>query len=204
MILRQPVTQRRRQQQPLLPIHPDEVLRHTIIVLNPPDGFVRQPDALAEGRVRRRRAAGGLCFPRSCLQPNESKLAISTSSGVGGASCSPSTLGGAGSQARAASESQNGTTIGHVDHPHKTACRRRHVRPQADENRLARGRPATDVASSQQGDDHQRRGSGVYRVSSALKLCAGDVDVYRNERTWGADAGPGHSWRRGARRARTS
>jgi hypothetical protein len=45
VIPRQPVPQRRRQQQLLIPITRQEVLRHAVIVLNPPDNnpFARQP-----------------------------------------------------------------------------------------------------------------------------------------------------------------
>jgi len=32
--------------------------------------------AIAEGRLRHRRAAGAWCFPRSCLQPSELQLAV--------------------------------------------------------------------------------------------------------------------------------
>src|SRR5215211_988094 len=60
--LRQPLTQARRQQQLLLAITRDEVLRHHRIVLNPPDAtrFVRHPPR--EARVERRDKRSCVCL----------------------------------------------------------------------------------------------------------------------------------------------
>jgi hypothetical protein len=51
MVVIDPIRQRRRQQQHLPAITPDEVLAHPEIVLNPPDG-TRKPDSLGRNRQR--------------------------------------------------------------------------------------------------------------------------------------------------------
>jgi hypothetical protein len=59
VVIRQPLTQTRRQQQLLLAITPDEVPRHHQMVLNPPDatGFVRHPPRIAIAPQRARRSS---------------------------------------------------------------------------------------------------------------------------------------------------